>query len=421
METNRKAVPTKQQLEWADAEIGVIIHCLIGQDFDLGKRATFNPKNLDTDQWIRSAKALGANYAVLVDKHGTGFTNHPTKVNDYSVASWAWKDGKGDIVADFIASCKKYDIKPALYYHLNCNDYYGIQHPGPEERKTEKYKNYVGVVERQLRELWENYGELFEIWFDSGVIPPEENGPVIIPMLKELQPNAILFQGPAEMPNVIRWVGNEAGYAAENCWSTTLRGGATTDDESEEALAACGEGNPNGAYWHPAETDVPNRKPQASGLGWFWAPGESNLIFSPETLRDFYLHSVGRNANLLLGMTIADDGSFEDEAQFEQAGKLIKQCFENKLAGVENITGTEVTIPLPKGQEKKYLVIREEISRGHNIYGYRVLADEQEIALGQCIGHKRIIELKNCFAENIRFEVTKYDEVPRIRDIVVYG
>ncbi|HSO85878.1 MAG TPA: alpha-L-fucosidase, partial [Draconibacterium sp.] len=75
-------LPTKAQLEWANAEIGVLIHFdmqVFKPDYewrrDLGKHpdaSVFNPKQLDTDQWIKAAKAAGAKYAVLVAKHCSG-------------------------------------------------------------------------------------------------------------------------------------------------------------------------------------------------------------------------------------------------------------------------------------------------------------------------------------------------------------
>lgn len=45
----------------------------------------FNPKELDTDQWLKAAKAAGATYAVLVAKHCSGFSLWPTKAHPYSV------------------------------------------------------------------------------------------------------------------------------------------------------------------------------------------------------------------------------------------------------------------------------------------------------------------------------------------------
>ena len=74
--------PSKVQLEWADSEIGALIHFDMpvfepGYDFrkdwnyhpDL---SIFNPKRLNTDQWIKAAKSAGATYVVLVAKHCSG-------------------------------------------------------------------------------------------------------------------------------------------------------------------------------------------------------------------------------------------------------------------------------------------------------------------------------------------------------------
>ncbi len=68
------------------------------------------------------------------------------------------------------------------------------------------------MLETQIRELWSNYGEWYEIWFDGGTRPVEQGGLDIAPILKELQPNAITFQGERVNPiNNTRWVGNERG------------------------------------------------------------------------------------------------------------------------------------------------------------------------------------------------------------------
>lgn len=84
-------LPTKEQLAWADAELGVIIHLDINiyapDTFDYANKKTlpdvnlFNPTKLNTDQWIRTAKAADARYALLTVKHGTGFCLWPSAVN----------------------------------------------------------------------------------------------------------------------------------------------------------------------------------------------------------------------------------------------------------------------------------------------------------------------------------------------------
>ena len=74
--------PNELQQEWANAEIGVIIHFdmpVFHPDYNWRQfgthpsPSTFNPSSLDTDQWIHTAKSLGAKYAVLVAKHCSGF------------------------------------------------------------------------------------------------------------------------------------------------------------------------------------------------------------------------------------------------------------------------------------------------------------------------------------------------------------
>ena len=80
----QQVLPSKAQLDWADAEVGVLIHFdmpVFEPEYDFRKDwsyhpdlSIFNPKQLDTDQWIRTSKAAGATYAVLVAKHGSGFS-----------------------------------------------------------------------------------------------------------------------------------------------------------------------------------------------------------------------------------------------------------------------------------------------------------------------------------------------------------
>ena len=76
------ARPTKNQLVWADQEIGMFYHFDItvftpGWKFrtfkDFPDPKLYNPVNLNTDRWMEAAKAIGAKYVVFVAKHCSGF------------------------------------------------------------------------------------------------------------------------------------------------------------------------------------------------------------------------------------------------------------------------------------------------------------------------------------------------------------
>ena len=304
-------VPTKSQIEWADAEIGVLIH-LDMQVFEPGydfrenwnyhpSLSLFNPKELDTDQWVKAALAAGAKYAVLVAKHCSGFSLWPTKAHDYSVKNTPWRNGEGDIVHDFINSCKKYGLKPGIYASTTANGYLKADNPGRViSGDLQEQERYNQIVKAQLTELWSNYGKLFEIWFDGGVLPPSKGGFDILSLVRKYQPEAIAFQGPYGFKNNIRWVGNEEGLAPYPCWST-----ADSTTSSSGIIEIKGlHGNPDGKFWCPGEADFPLRWNSSFQGGWFWKEGEDDKIFLVDQLVEKYYKSVGRNANMLIGVVV---------------------------------------------------------------------------------------------------------------------
>ncbi|MBO1913402.1 alpha-L-fucosidase, partial [Microvirga sp. 3-52] len=119
----------------------------------------FNPESLDCGQWLRTAKEAGMEYAVLTAKHHDGFSNWPSKYTDFSVAKSPWKDGKGDVVREFIAECRHHNIKPGLYYspYDGAADFYS----------NKDAKAYDDYFINQITELLSNYGEIDILWFDG--------------------------------------------------------------------------------------------------------------------------------------------------------------------------------------------------------------------------------------------------------------
>jgi len=128
--------PTVGQLVWQDAEVGVIFH------FDLAICAgefapnnmvrkvmapsLYNPKKLDTDQWLEAAKAAGAKYAIFTATHFNGFMQWQSDLYPYGVKQAKWRNGKGDAVGDFVNSCRKHGVKPGLYFSTHRNVYWGV-------------------------------------------------------------------------------------------------------------------------------------------------------------------------------------------------------------------------------------------------------------------------------------------------------
>ncbi len=416
----KPVLPSAAHQQWAEAEIGVMFH------FDMPNfvpdyqwrswgthppATTFNPASIDTDQWIATAKAGGAKYAILVAKHCSGFSLWPTKAHEYSVKNSPWKYGKGDLVADFIASCKKYGLRPGIYASAAANGYLWVDNPGkvqaggPVDQKT-----YNKIVEQQLTELWSNYGKLFEIWFDGGVQPLNEGGPDVAGLLKKLQPEAVVFQGPINAKNLIRWIGNEDGLAPYPNWSRSrlINGNANLTKEDFT-------GRPDGEVWCPGETDFPLRTGWQGG--WFWKKDSQQLITGEQLLNN-YLTSVGRNSNMLIGVVVDTSGKVpaEDAKLLKEFGETLKTKFVPIAHRVG--TGKELTLNLGALKTVDGVLIKEDIAKGEHIRAYELHGYDgkqwKKIGEGISVGHKRIQQFAPITLNKLKLVITKTEGTPSV-------
>lgn len=417
-------LPTPQQKDWANAEIGVIIHLDMstfapetyhdGQKETLPPLSVFHPSKLNTDQWIAAAESAGAKYAILVAKHETGFSLWPTKANNYTISHTQWEDGHGDVVADFIKSCKKYGLRPGIYYSVNSSTLYEARNDMPAPAR----KAYNKIVLQQLAELWTNYGKLFEIWFDGGVLPTSKGGisEQIAALIKKDQPQAILFQGPSSCKNLIRWVGNENGDAPYPMWS---RADTTTSSKGIVEIKGL-NGNPDGRIWCPAESDFPSRKKSAWEGGWFWRANREEDVLPLSELVKRYYSTVGRNTNMLIGMAIDTSGQFpqKETAIFGEFGKEIKKRFGKSLAETKG-NGDELILKLSNKPVKVNTIsIMENIAKGENIRKYSIEAwvnnNWKPICNGSSVGHKRIQKFSSVNTEKLRLKILESSGRPEI-------
>jgi alpha-L-fucosidase len=253
------------------------------------------------------------------------------------------------------------------------------------------------------------------------VLPVEKGGFDVLALLKKHQPDAIAFQGPFGYENNIRWVGNEEGVAPYPCWS---RADSTTSASGVIEIKGL-NGNPEGLFWCPGESDFPLRLNSSFQGGWFWHKDQDNKMRSLDELLDKYCKSVGRNTNMLLGVVIDDRGLVPDAdiKRMTEFGELISKNFGKPLATTEG-KGNEVNLKFQTVKELSYVVIMEDIAKGENIREYKLSGMTEGkwkvLAAGTSIGHKRIEKINKEKCSEVKLEVIKSAGVPVIKSLACY-
>jgi len=430
------AKPTPEQVTWSEQELGMFFHMDLPIFQPRGKKVEtehcrsildpriYNPKNLDTDQWMEAAKAMGAKYVIFVAYHGSGFMQWQSDLFPYGLKQSPWRNGKGDIVADFVASARRYGLKPGLYAYARGGTYLNTQYPekradGSIDMAARKAKSRM--IERYLEEVWRNYGEMFELWYDGGVMPVAQGGPDVERLVAKYQPHAVLFQGPPHMKNLLRWVGNERAVAPYPCWSTSREGTASHGVKEERF-----PGSPEGTKWCPGECDAPLRNHR-----WFWTPeNEPNRgwrYWTDAELLDKYYTSVGRNCNFLLNANINADGLVpeEDFGYYVRLGRNIRARFANPLAETKG-QGMSLDLTLPVRGPVTQIALGEDIREGHRVRRYRVEgfvpdAGWKTLCEGSCIGHRRIERFASVVVSKLRFIATDFVDQPLITHFAAWN
>lgn len=395
-----RVVPSAQQLAWQQRPLTAFLHfgmnTFTDREWGDGKESPqlFNPTKLDTDQWVKTLKDAGFEMVILTAKHHDGFCLWPTSTTSHSVASSAWRDGKGDVVADLRRSCDKYGMKLGLYL-------------SPWDRNAQCYgsEEYNDMFVAQLTELLSNYGKVDEVWFD-GACGEGPNGKKQVydwlryrETMRRLQPEAVL----AITGDDVRWVGNEGGCGRETEWSVTpLVPSIFSYADSVNSSLGIDAMSPligsremvakaDRLYWWPSEVDVSIRP------GWFYHDNEQP--HSMDRMAKIYLESVGRNSTLLLNVPPNAEGliSPSDCERLVQFHDWIQANFHSndqnkKTDGINCVE------------------LREDITKGQRVESFEVLGmvngQWQKITEGTTIGNCRLLTFDPVIADSLMLNVT---------------
>lgn len=432
--------PNPAQLAWQEAEMGAVfhydLHVFDGEQYQQngtsGNRTNpvydyqiFNPEKLDTDQWIKAARDAGFKFAILTATHETGFALYPSDVNPYSVKALKWKNGQGDIVRDFVNSCRKYGIKPGIYLGIRWNSFFGVYDfkvNGEGEFQRNRQAYYNRMVEGMVTEICTRYGELFEIWFDGGASHPDLGAPDVLPIVKKYQPNCLFYHN--NQLAEARWGGSESGTVPYPCWATFPTPYSHSGDTQPGHIELLKRGDSEGKYWMPAMSDAPLRGYNGRHE-WFWEPGDEAHIFPLENLMDMYYKSVGHNSTLIIGLTPDPSGLLPeaDVQRLKEWGKEINRRFGKPIASTSGENDV-FELKLPKPTKVNHIILQEDIAKGERVRKYSievfVNGKWEEVGQGSCIGHKRIQVIETVATTGIRLKILESTAKPIIKDFSIY-
>jgi alpha-L-fucosidase len=414
--------PSPQQVAWQDMEIGVIFHfgtnTFLDREWGDGTAdpSVFNPSQVDAEQWVRAVKAAGAKYVILVAKHHDGFCLWPSELTNYSVKSSPWKGGKGDLVREVAEAARKNELKFGIY--LSPWDRHDPRYADPAT--YDKY--YLG----QLDELSSGYGELVEFWMDgAGSDGHTYDFDRIVQQLRLWQPNTMVFADVALYKHAdLRWVGNEDGRVPYENWNVVDRTGYLR--------------------WRPAEADTPLRK-----LHWFWHLNDEASLKSLAELVEDYNQTVGRGAQLMLGIAPDRNGRVPDAdvARLKEFGEAIQKLYSHNLVKENHGQGTapealdgdpDTFWSAPAGSHSAAIevnfkepvtfdcaVTMEWLNDGQHVQKYAIEVLEngkwKRVAKGQAIGHKKIDRFAPVTAQQVRLHLLATSTEAHIQEFQLYN
>lgn len=464
-------IPTANQLDALKNEFIAFVHfgpnTFTRMEWGNGKEdpRIFDLKELHTDQWCAAMKNAGMKMVILTVKHHDGFVLWQSRYTRHGIMSTGFRGGKGDVLKDLAASCKKYGLKLGIY--LSPADLYQIEDPGglygnqsqytkrtiPREVPGRPFANktrfqfevddYNEYFLNQLFELLTEYGPVHEVWFD-GAHPKRKgnqqyNYEAWEQLIHTLAPRAVIFGR-----DDIRWCGNESGSTRATEWNIIPHIKNPDTAKSFRTLMYETPGDKALLYradylhYQQAETNTSIRE------GWFYRDEHTQKVRSADDVFDIYERTVGGNTTFLLNIPPNRSGKFspEDVAVLREVGKRIKDTYGNNLFAGSSAPkavldkNLDTYVLLDKDQKELIITLPEAITINRflvqesvNTHSERVakhavdawVNDQwQEIASATNIGYQRILRFPAVTASKFRLRVPESRLDPAIATVGAY-
>lgn len=344
---------------------------------------------------------------ILTCKHHDGFCLWPSRYTSHSVALSPYKDGRGDVVREVSDACRKEGLAFGVYL-------------SPWDRNHPSYgsgREYDDYFVGQLKELLQNYGEIFAVWFD-GACGEGPNGKRQIydweryyEVIRRLQPQAcISVCGPD-----VRWCGNEAGQTRDSEWSVVPARTADTEKIAE-----------NSQQKDEAEFRQRSISAQDMDLGSREIlEGEEDLIWYPADVQR--LHELGEYIRNTYRQNLADTARITCDSALPNHGVEGVRCdsYDNCLRTADGITACDLVLEWEQAVTINRVVLKEDLRYSQRIEKFVIEAWENDgfrsVCEGTTVGYKRIAVLKEIKTAILRIRILDARVAPVIAFLGVYG
>ena len=283
---------------WQDLKYGMFIHfglsTFVDDDMANGDdpATAYAPTHLDVDQWVRTAREAGMKYIVLTAKHVSGFCIWDSKAQwkgrefDYDVAA---SGDTTDVIAEFVAACRKYDIWPGIYY---CT--MDLRHSMREITWNPKLPvlsdEYYTLMKDHLRELHTAHPDIAIQWLDIPRHLTNEQRSELYNLVRSLNPDClIMFNYSKESRDI------EGPFTIEKAkdvtWPTDILNSEVTPIRVPFETPQAFQGKTYELGYEHCVSIVQK---------WFWKSDET--LKSVETLSSIYQETMRLKGNFLLNV-----------------------------------------------------------------------------------------------------------------------